>query len=537
MGVTMESVRSKSIAIASGKGGVGKTMTSTNFAIYLALKGFRVGLIDVDPLSDVSTLLDIQDRELSLPSVDKITSFKDCRIPIIPRMDLIFPQAKTAGVSILQLMERLYSEFLEDLDKAYDYLVFDMPAGVHEEENLTFLDRMNLILLVTNPEPTAHVSAGGYIKKALEYRKDSRFLVWHNKYAQAVETDFRADDLLGNYNKNVPDEDRLQQVHLKDVAFIPSDPTLDLLRSDPSIRLNILRNLQDNLQAMMEMSLPVADPRNSMSPSSVRIIRYYVKNHPRIKDRESYLAELEEYLFILLGKGGDHRKFFSEEQKKDVLEYLKRVEDTPLRKELVRAWSMVDQKTREFEMSEQNLGEKQMIDIFHFVDRAVVEFLVACNQQIHRIPAMRNMASLMLFNFTLLKLFQSETVDNIIQEFIPSRKDARGNKIRDRHRQILNLVRNDALYRKRYLELLKLLRPLVERQLVQLVNTFGLKRLLFIEGNKVNRSAYVKLFSNFLHETIYSGLGVTVGFRYRPASQSFRKGADLVLKEMNRRSA
>lgn len=529
----MKSVKSKSMAIASGKGGVGKTMTSTNFSIYLAQKGHRVGLIDVDPLSDVTTLLDIHDRDFKLPDLDKIKSFKDCRIPIIPNMDLIFPQPKTSGVSILELMNRLYDEFIDELDKRYDYLIFDMPAGVHQDENLTFLDKMNLILLVTNPEPTAHVSAGGYIKKALEHREDCRFLLWHNKYAQAVETDFRAADVLGNYNKNVPEEDRLAQVSLKDVAFIPPDPTLDLLKSDPSVPLNILRNILDNLRVMLELSLPMISPKSKMNPRSFRIIRYYMKNHPRIARKEQYLAELEEYLFILLGKKNEGPQFFSEEQRQEVMRYIERVEKAPMRKELVRAWAMVDRKTEEFEQAEKGMNPHKVKEVFHYVDRAVVEFLMVYGQKGKQAPLLKNMACLLLFNFTLLKLFQSETVNGLIQQFIPLRKDPRGKAIRDRHRQILNLVQNDNLYRKRYLELLKTLRPLMERQLVQIVNTFGLKDMLFYEApGKANRAAYMKLFSNFLHETIYSGLGVTVGFRYRPASQSFRKGADTVLQEM-----
>lgn len=534
----MESVRKKSIAIASGKGGVGKTMTSTNFALYMSQKGMRVGLIDVDPLSDISTLLDIQDRDLKLPSLDSIKTFKDCRVTVVPRLDLIFPQAKTSGVSILSLMNRLFGEFLQDLDKEYDFLIFDMPAGVQDEENMLFLDKMSTILMVTNPEPTAHVSAGGYIKKALEYRKDSQFLVWHNKYAQAVETDFRASDLLGNYNRNVNEEDRLEKVDLTDIAFIPADPTLDLLKSDPSIPLNILRNLQDNLRVMLELSLPMPSPDSTMSSSSFRVIRYYIKNHPHIARLDEYMKGLEEYLFSLLGRKGSSTQFFSEEQRREVQVYLQKVNQVPLRKELVRAWAMVDRQTREYESAEKQFSNHKIHEMFHYVDRALAEFLIAASAQAQRVPVMKNMASLLLFHFTLLKLFQSETVNQLIADFIPSRKDPRGRTIRDRHRQILNLVRNDTLYRKRYLDLLKMLRPLMEQQLLHLVNTFGLKSLLFYENSqKINRGAYVKLFSNFLHETIYSGLGVTVGFRYRPVSQKFRKGADAVLLAMNRKSA
>ena len=113
------------------------------------------------------------------------------------------------------------------------------------------------------------------------------------------------------------------------------------------------------------------------------------------------------------------------------------------------------------------------------------------------------------------------------------RIDGKGQKVRDRNRQIINLVRNDSVYKKKYLDLVMMLRPIMEKQLSQIVTAFGLKPLLFMESHgKVNRAAYIKLFSNFLHETIYSGLGVTVGFKYRPVSVSFRKGADFILHHM-----
>src|SRR5208337_763943 len=56
-------VISRSIAIGSGKGGVGKTITACNLAIFYARKGLRVGLVDLDPLSDVASLLDIYESE------------------------------------------------------------------------------------------------------------------------------------------------------------------------------------------------------------------------------------------------------------------------------------------------------------------------------------------------------------------------------------------------------------------------------------------------------------------------------------------
>lgn len=532
----LESIKNKSIAIASGKGGVGKTMTSTNLAIYLAQKGHRIGLIDVDPLSDITTLLDVKEKENRLLPTKKIKNLDQGIIKVIHNLDLIFPQAKTGTSQMGKLMSRLYGEFAQEVNSNYDYLLFDMPAGVSREDNIDFLDRMRQVILVTNPEPTAHVSAGGYIKKAVEKWGIRDFLVWHNKYQETVDTDFNPTDVVGNYNKNVVEEDRLENIKLTDVARISPDPTLDLLKSDPSIRLNILRNIIDNFQVMLEMSLPLPDKSGTINAKGYRVIRYYIKKNPQITNVHAYLSQLEEYLFLLIGKTvekGSH--FFKGDQRNEVLIYLARVKKTPLRTDMVKAYRMILSRLDELEQAERlfSSGSQNTLgDAFKYVDRILVQFLNSCSHKIDKIPMIKNIVAMLLFNFTLLKLFQSETIHKLVNDFIPTRED-NGQIVRDRYRQIINLVRNDSVYKKKYLNLVKMLRPLLERQLSQIVNTFGYHNLLFNEKHgKVNRSAYVKLFSNFLHETIYSGLGVTVGFKYRPVSIAFRKGADRVIYYM-----
>jgi MinD-like ATPase involved in chromosome partitioning or flagellar assembly len=533
----LESIKNKSLAIASGKGGVGKTMTSTNLAIYLSQSGYRVGLIDVDPLSDITTLLDVREKEGRMTPLSSISSLDQGVIQVLHKLDLIFPQAKSGPKDMARLMERLYGEFSGDLNERYDFLIFDMPAGVNEEENINYLGNMNKILIVTNPEPTAHVSAGAYIKKAFESGKADSFLIWHNKYYESMEADFNALDVLGNYNKNVLEEDRLEGVTLSDMARISHDPTLDLLKSDPSIRLNILRNIIDNLHVMLDISLPLPQKNSILSAKAYRIIRYYIKQHPAITDIGAYLFKMEEYLFSVIGKKyREKQEFFKGEEREEIIAYLKKIKLTPLREETVKAFRMILSKVHDLEQGEKMFtsgGSSTLGEAFHYVDRVLVQFLSVAAREIHKIPLIRNIAAMLLFHFTLLKLFQSETIHSLVMDFIPTRKGADGKEVRDRNRQIINLVRNDSVYKQKYLGLVKMLRPLFERQLAQIVHTFKLSPLLFHEKQgKVNRAAYVKLFSNFLHETIYSGLGVTVGFKYRPVSVAFRKGAERILHEM-----
>lgn len=63
------------------------------------------------------------------------------------------------------------------------------------------------------------------------------------------------------------------------------------------------------------------------------------------------------------------------------------------------------------------------------------------------------------------------------------------------------------------------------KQIATVVETFGIAGLMFRDSNGIQKDVYLKLLSAFLHNSVNSGLGIIVGFPFRPASAAFEKAA------------
>ena len=132
------------------KGGTGKTLTCYNMGHYLALLGYKVLLIDLDPQCNLTTQCGIEFEELGVGD-DILDVFKgkktisECIIPIIRNVDLIkgsevigeadeFLKNKPAGDFIL---EKKMKE--EKIKEKYDFIFFDNHSSVSKASNNAFI--------------------------------------------------------------------------------------------------------------------------------------------------------------------------------------------------------------------------------------------------------------------------------------------------------------------------------------------------------------------------------------------------------------
>jgi ATP-binding protein involved in chromosome partitioning len=151
------------LAVASGKGGVGKTTVAVNLALALHQDGLRVGLFDADLYGpNIPLMLGIQPkppagRPLNIPVV------RTDRQPYIPPLERFGLKAMSLGLVLGDtdtivadgpLAGRMIRQTLQDvLWGELDILLLDFPPGTGEPQQ-TLLKTIHLdgVLLVTTPQ-------------------------------------------------------------------------------------------------------------------------------------------------------------------------------------------------------------------------------------------------------------------------------------------------------------------------------------------------------------------------------------------------
>src|SRR5687767_2702658 len=143
------------IAVASGKGGVGKTTVSANLAVALALEGASVGLLDADITGpNVPLMLGVEGAPVASPE-GKITPLERYGVKVIS-IQFFVPEGQPI-VWRGPLVGGAIQQFLRDVDWGeLDYLVIDLPPGTSDAQ-LTLAQAVPISgsLLVTTPQDVA----------------------------------------------------------------------------------------------------------------------------------------------------------------------------------------------------------------------------------------------------------------------------------------------------------------------------------------------------------------------------------------------
>ena len=207
----------KTIAVASGKGGVGKTNVTANLAIAMKKLGKEVLVLDADlGLSNLDVLLNLAPRY----NIQHVLSGEKTLNDVIvegPHGIKILPAS--SGVQEMTDLDefqrlRLLEEF-ESYDGDIDVLLVDTAAGI--STNVAFFCiAAQEIIVVTTPEPTALTDAYALIKVL--------FTGYQEKYFKVLVNNARREaDATDVFKKLSAAAEKFLSISLDYLGYIPHD--------------------------------------------------------------------------------------------------------------------------------------------------------------------------------------------------------------------------------------------------------------------------------------------------------------------------
>lgn len=158
------------VAIASGKGGVGKSSVAVNLGISLAKQGRRVCIFDADTgLANINILLGLSPRQtlehvlFGARSIEEIMLEGPHGLKVIPGASGI-----SQCVTLHPRQQLRLTRELARIEGEFDYLLLDTAAGI-ADNTLDFVCSAQTALVVITPEPTSLTDAFSLVK--LLYRR------------------------------------------------------------------------------------------------------------------------------------------------------------------------------------------------------------------------------------------------------------------------------------------------------------------------------------------------------------------------------
>jgi ATP-binding protein involved in chromosome partitioning len=148
------------VAIASGKGGVGKSTAAANLAIALAQDGASVGLLDADIYGPSQAhMFGTQGSKLMVDEQKRMVPLERHGIKLISIANIV--PAGQAMVWRGPILHGTIKQFLQEAAwGALDYLIIDLPPGTGDVQlSLSQLTRLSGGLIVTTPQDVARIDA------------------------------------------------------------------------------------------------------------------------------------------------------------------------------------------------------------------------------------------------------------------------------------------------------------------------------------------------------------------------------------------
>lgn len=217
------------VAVASGKGGVGKTNIAANLAVALGRQGVRVLAVDADlGLANLDIVMGLAPTHTSADLVRGDVEIEDVLLPgptnvwLLPGSSGAYDLANLSDVPRRDLMSAI-----DTLDERFDAVVIDTGAGIGHN-TVSFASAAQDIVLVVTPEPTSVADAYGLLKAL-----SSHYAVRRAKVLASLVTSSSEGPQV--FERLTTLCERFLDVHLEYLGAVPFDPCVGraVMRGEP----------------------------------------------------------------------------------------------------------------------------------------------------------------------------------------------------------------------------------------------------------------------------------------------------------------
>lgn len=254
----------KTIAIVSGKGGVGKSNTALNFSIEMQERGKKVLLFDLDVgMGNIDILIGNDSRYSIVNLFNEFMPIHDI-IELGPK-GLSYIAGGSSLKELITIDKSKLDYFYEQYDllvTEFDYIIFDLGAGA-TESSMSFVLASDECFVITTPEPTSITDAYSMVKHIITRRNDMPISVIMNRCDSRKE----GDRMLNRFSHVISS---FLKINVEKMGLLPNDKIVStaVIRQTPYVLLNENAPVSKAIKRIVTHYLQQSNDVNILKPVS-----------------------------------------------------------------------------------------------------------------------------------------------------------------------------------------------------------------------------------------------------------------------------